>query len=54
MSGNPCFSYRLLNNRAGPEAVYWNGGGRLDLPAGAESGQVYLFERTYIDRGCRP
>lgn len=37
---------------ASPEAVDWNLDGRLDLIVGAESGQVYLFERSYIDRGC--
>lgn len=39
---------------ASPEAVDWNLDGRLDLIVGAESGQVYLFERSYIDRGCMP
>jgi hypothetical protein len=39
---------------ASPEAVDWNSDNRLDLLVGAESGQVYLFERSYIDRGCTP
>ena len=32
----------------------WNADGWNDLLVGAESGQVYLFERSYIERGCMP
>jgi len=39
---------------ASPEVVDWNSDGSLDLLVGAESGQVYLFERSFIDRGCMP
>ncbi|HUU29752.1 MAG TPA: VCBS repeat-containing protein [archaeon] len=45
---------RLGWHTASPEAVDWNGDGRIDLLVGTENGRVYLFDRDYIDSGCQP
>ncbi|QHI70156.1 FG-GAP repeat domain-containing protein [Tichowtungia aerotolerans] len=41
---------RLANHNTGPEIVDFDGDGKLDLLVGAESGRVYYFHRSYIER----
>ena len=46
--------YPLGWHTASPAALDFNHDGRLDLLVGVESGQVYLFERSFIEKGCMP
>lgn len=45
---------RLSVHNAGPEAIDWDGDGRLDLFLGTEEGHIYYFSRAYIEEGNLP
>lgn len=41
---------RLANHNSGPEAVDFDGDGWLDLFVGTESGRIFYFHRSYLER----
>ncbi len=45
---------RLANHNTGPEAVDFDGDGHLDLICGTESGRIYYFHRSFIERDTPP